>query len=167
MKNNDKLLILALLSMVILSFTYFLFKPSHERIEIIGKDNLNFELQKILPIKNFVGQAYVYSEKSNLAIDNIPEDMMVICNNRESFTIDIENKDGGIARNIHFLIENAENLRFEYPKEFIIPPLSTKKITLFVDVDCPNAPKSINPIFKIEGTNLAFKLNINIENRSE
>ena len=104
MKNNDKLLILALLSMVILSFTYFLFKPSHERIEIIGKDNLNFELQKILPIKNFVGQAYVYSEKSNLAIDNIPEDMMVICNNRESFTIDIENKDGGIARNIHFLI---------------------------------------------------------------
>ncbi len=167
MKNNEKLISLALVSVIILGIVYATFKPSYERVDVISKDNFSFKLQKILPNENLVGQAYVYSKKSNLAINNIPENMVIACNNRGSFTIDIENKDSNIAKNVNFSIEDAENLKFEYPNEFIIPPYSSRSMTIFIDADCQNAPKSINPTFKIKGTELEFTFSINVENRAE
>ena len=156
---------LLLISLVVL--IYFLPNPPYDRIDIIPKEDDNFKLYSILPKENMVGQAYMYSKKYDIAIDRIPENMTITCNNRGSFIIDIENKDNAVVKDIELLIENAENLIFEYPKEFIVPPLSIKQMTLFVDADCSNVPKSVSPAFKVKGTQLEFDFTIYVENRAE
>ena len=167
MNKNSKAVFLILLSIILAGSIYSLVNWPYERIDIIDKDELSFRLERFLPRENIIGQAYVYSKKSDIAIDKIPDNMTIKCNNRESFTISIENKDNNVARNIEFLMENAENLIFEYPKDFVVPPLSTKEMTLFIDTDCSNAPRLIMPIFKVKDAQLEFNFSIYVENRSE
>lgn len=167
MDKNNKIIFLILFSVILASSIYFLFNRPYDRIDVIDKDELSFRLERFLPRENIIGQAYIYSKKSNIAIDKIPDNMTINCNNREGFTVSIENKDSNVARNIEFLIENAENLIFEYPREFIVPPLSTKEMTLFVDADCSNAPRLLRPLFKVKDTQLDFNFSIYVDNRSE
>ncbi|MBI2522836.1 hypothetical protein HYW19_00430 [Candidatus Woesearchaeota archaeon] len=167
MDKNSKVIFLILFSVILASSIYFLFNKPYDRIDVIDKDEFSFRLERFLPRENIIGQAYAYSKKSDIAIDKIPNNMTIKCNNREGFIISIENKDSNVARNIEFLIENAENLVFEYPKDFVVPPLSTKEMTLFIDVDCSNAPRLLNPIFKVKDAQLEFNFSIYVENRSE
>ena len=167
MDKNNKVKFLILFSIILTSSIYFLFNKPYDRIDVIDKNEFSFRLERFLSRGNIIGQAYVYSKKSNIAIDKIPDDMTIKCDNREGFTVSIENKDSNVARNIEFLIENAENLIVEYPKDFIVPPLSTKEMTLFVDADCSNVPRLLKPIFKVKDTQLEFNFSIYVDNRSE
>ena len=161
-KNTGKIFAAAFM-LVVLTFLIYSFLQPYDRIDVIEKDDLRFKLLN----RNTVGKAYVISEKTNLAINNTPENITMICNNRESFTLDIENKDDNIVQNIDFLIQNVENLKFEFPRDFIVPPKASRKMTFFVDADCSNAPAYVEPILTVKGTDLTFGFSIYVEDRKE
>jgi len=166
MKKNIVLLILGCFMILIMGFS--IFSTSYKRVDVIGENDIIFKFKQMInmPNNNLVGYA-TYSKKYNLSVDNIPEDVTIMCNNQQVFTIDIQNKDKYVVKDIQFTVDKAKNLRFEFPENFIVPPLSSRRLSFFVDSDCTDVPQKIAPTLKILNTDIEFIINITVEERRE
>ena len=142
----------------------------YNRVDVIGRNDVRFKIKQIfkMPSRNPVMRGYaIFFQTPTLIINNNPKTTTMTCNNREPFTINIENKGERSSENIKFAVENSKNLKFKFPENIIIPPNSIREITFFIDADCANTPQKVTPTLKIEETDIEFTMNIFVENRME
>ena len=150
-KKNHKFIVLIILA-VILLILIIPFIKMHDRIDIIEKNDLKFNI-----ISFFSEKPMPADSSSQIELINFTDTMQIACNNPESLKIELENRDK-VAREIEFVIKNKGNLNFYFPPKLMLPPESRKEFTFFLDIGCEDKGKTINSVFQIKNTDLSFPL---------